>query len=225
MAQVCSKYFLLFSLYNLLFARLTVTECSTTSAPAYAATWCAVTSSPAVSTSRQSTSSSTLTSPRWLRHTCTGSAAAEGEQSSQWHCYEHISWEVKRPMFSTLESVCQITSLHLRILEKWCLWSFINFETFVRENLKLFCSFSWVEFHAHISFPGSATLVSPSTWSPTMTDSPSTESSKSWARRSNPSPGTSTSPSTWPSSTKRRSRSNLLRRTLQISVIYGTIIN
>ena len=141
------------------------------------------------------------------------------------HCYEHISWEVRCSMFSTLESVCQITSLHLRTLEKWFLWSFINFETFVRENLKLFCSFSWVEFHAHISFPGSATLVSPSTWSHTMTDSPSTESSKSWARRSNPSPGTSTSPSTWPSSTKRRSRSNLLRRTLQISVIYGTIIN
>ena len=139
MAQVCSKYFLLFSLYNLLFARLTVTECSTTSAPACAATLCAVTSSPAVSTSRQSTSSSTSTSPRWLRHTCTGSAAAEGEQSSRLHCYEHISWEVKHPMFSTLESVCQITSLHLRSLEKWFLWSFINFETFVRENLN--CSF------------------------------------------------------------------------------------
>ena len=41
-------------------------------------------------------------------------------------------------MFSTLESVCQITSLHLRILEKWYLWSFINFETYVLEILKLF---------------------------------------------------------------------------------------
>ena len=51
--------------------------------------------------------------------------------SSQLRCYEHISWEVRCPMFSTLESVCQISSLHLRTSGKWFLWSFINFETFV----------------------------------------------------------------------------------------------
>ena len=73
------NYFYYFLCIINLFSRLTVTECSTTSAPACAATSCAVTSSPAVSTSRQSTSSSTLTSPRWRRHTCTGSAAAEGD--------------------------------------------------------------------------------------------------------------------------------------------------